>query len=132
MRTAEPAGPIVLVTETSASAHAGGRVRPGYLTGTTQPRGTTTVDIYCRTCGTPWDTYEVQTCLAEELETTPAQALQLFQRKGCEAFPGAKCAEDAEPSLRGEATAVLLDLMPDDADGVAAMLEDAEYMGVFR
>ena len=88
------------------------------------------MDIYCQTCGEPWDTYEVQTCLAEELETTPAKALALFRRKGCEAFPGAKCAEDAAPSLRGEATAVLFDLMPDDADGVAAMLEDFDHMGM--
>ena len=89
------------------------------------------MDIYCK-CGEPWDIYEVQTCLAEELKTTPAKALQLFRRKGCEAFPGAKCAEDAGPSLRGEATAVLFELMPDDADGVAAMLEDAEALGMFR
>lgn len=84
-------------------------------------------------CNEPWDAYEVQQCLAEELDITPAQALALFQRKGCEAFPGAQCAVDRDAAnLRGAATAALFELMPDDADGVAAMLEDAEHMGMFR
>lgn len=93
------------------------------------------MDIYCTTpgCNEPWDTYEVQTCLAEELDITPAQALKLFRRKGCAAFPGAQCAVDPDANnVRGAATAALFDLMPDDADGVAAMLDDAEYVGLFR
>ena len=109
------------------------RCRSG--TDTQLPKGPTTVDLYCTTpgCNEPWDSYEVQTCLAEELETTPAKALQLFRKKGCEAFPGATCAVDPDANtLRGEATAVLFDLMPDDADGVAAMLEDADAVGMFR
>jgi len=92
------------------------------------------VDIYCTTpgCGEPWDIYEIQTCLAEELEISSAAAVKLFRRKGCAAFPGSRCDvdPDASQSLRSMATAELLDLMPDDADGVAAMLDDFDAMGM--
>lgn len=90
------------------------------------------MDIYCTTpgCNEPWDTYEISVALAEELETTPAEAMRLFRAKGCAAFPGNRCANTDGTSLRGEATAALFDLMPNDPDGVAAMLEDAEYLGM--
>ncbi|UCC71894.1 MAG: hypothetical protein JSV86_16210 [Gemmatimonadota bacterium] len=92
------------------------------------------MDLYCTTpgCGEPWDSYEIQTCLADELGITSAAAVKLFRRKGCAAFPGSRCDVDADatPNLRSMATAELLDLMPDDVDGVAAMLDDFDAIGL--
>ncbi len=90
------------------------------------------MDIYCTTpgCNEPWDTYEISVALAEELETTPAEAMRQFRAKGCAAFPGNRCADTAGTSLHSEATAALFELMPDDPDGVAAMLEDFDSRGM--
>lgn len=88
------------------------------------------MDLYCPTCSEPFELDYITTDLADLFDLTPKQAIARFCSEGCEAWPGAKCAENAAPSLRGEATAVLFDLMPDDPDGVAAMLEDFDHMGM--
>jgi hypothetical protein len=56
------------------------------------------------------------------------QAKDKFFREGCKAI-GFPCNETN--SFRGEASAMLHELMGDDVDGIASMLDDAEYMGMF-
>ena len=63
-----------------------------------------------------------------------------FYRKGCNAllsFMGRASADwcvrpDTPGMQRGDAMSVLADLMGDDLDGIASMMDDAEYMGMFQ
>lgn len=62
-----------------------------------------------------------------------------FYSKGCNAlltFMGRTeadwCVRPDKPGMqRGDAMSALADLMGDDLDGIASMMEDAEYMGMF-
>lgn len=86
------------------------------------------MDIYCIRCGEPWDTDTFHD-VAEETETTYKVALDDFWRRGCEAIPGMRrCAESA--SLRSQASALMADLLGDDVDGIAGMLDDFEHLGM--
>lgn len=81
------------------------------------------MDIYCPKCAEPWE--------VDSLHDTPDglpfdEARQRFYREGCGVF-GVAC--EAEPSLRSQAASALYDLLGDDVDGAAAMLDDFEYVG---
>lgn len=68
------------------------------------------------------------------------QIRQEFYSKGCNAlvaFMGRAsadwCVRPDKPGMqRGDAMSALADLMGDDLDGIASMMEDAEYMGMFQ
>lgn len=81
----------------------------------------TRVDTYCTKCGEPW----AVECLSEpaEYELTVSGGM-IVECGGCAGEP------TGEPPARAMAAAALHDLMPDDPDGVAAMLEDADYLGL--
>jgi len=57
---------------------------------------------------------------------TPAER-RLYTAKGCEAVGFGKCETDLDKSLVISAVA---EIMGDDLDGMASMLEDAENMGL--
>jgi hypothetical protein len=81
------------------------------------------MDLYCPRCSEPWDLDELH--YVDGL--TFDQARRAFRAEGCGAF-GTRCERDG--GLRAEASAVLMDLLGDDVDGVAAMLEDFEWAGM--
>jgi len=87
------------------------------------------MDIYCPKCGEPWDADEFH-YVAEENETTYREELAKFSRIGCQVFDGQPCA-DPEDRRRALAMSVALELMGDDVDGIAAMMGDAEALGMF-
>jgi hypothetical protein len=82
-------------------------------------------DTYCTKCGEPWDI----DCLHEPDE----YGLQLDGTRilGCDA-----CEWHAERGypLRGmaDAATAMHDILGDDIDGIASMLDDAAAMGLFR
>lgn len=79
------------------------------------------MDIYCPICGEPLDTYELH-----EIEgMTYAEARKAFYREGC---TGVGFTHNANTTASPE-IGVLYELLGDDVDGAAAMLEDLEYMG---
>jgi hypothetical protein len=94
------------------------------------------MDILCPNCGEPWDVYELGEQARETAEWEGASYEEVytalrkeFRRKGCEAFEGGRCSEPLEreqSALIGE----VYDLLGDDIDGAAAMLEDAEALGL--
>jgi len=92
------------------------------------------MDIRCTTCGEPWDHDELHDIASDrapyeghDYEKAWAYAVKQFHSLGCEAFG---CAHNATPNKSAAAIAdVLFDIMGDDTDGIAAMLEDAEWMG---
>ena len=80
------------------------------------------MDIKCPKCREPWDNDTIHD-YADEIGSTYAEVSKLFRTKGCGvAFDewGITC-EKAEGS---ETLSVLADLLGDDIDGYASMVED--------
>jgi len=81
------------------------------------------MDVICRKCGEPWDVDSFHD-VAEDNGTTWDDASREFRRSGCAVF-GITCSED-----RSDATAAaeaIYDLLGDDMDGAAALLEDMGF-----
>lgn len=83
------------------------------------------MDLYCPKCGEPLDNDE----LHDQPGKTYRQALHAFQTQGCAAL-GYTCSEpstavdDVFGLTRQDAASALYDLLGDDADGAAAMMQD--------
>ena len=78
-----------------------------------------TMDLLCTRCGEPWD-------IAYVLHEEP----NAFKRKGgliqrCPSCPTAKPQHDPETQLKLVTVAAMAELMGDDVDGLAAVLEDS-------
>ena len=86
-------------------------------------------DIYCPRCGEPWeiDTFHD---VAEEQAITFRQALDRFYSDGCAATGWIHGVCEVRRTGRTMAMSALADIMGDDVDGIAAMLEDFDYFGV--
>lgn len=92
------------------------------------------MDVYCPVCSEPFDTYEFHD-VAEEQGVTFRQAYRNFVAEGCKSINGGKaCAPEKATSevSRGSAFAVMAELLGDDIDGAAAMLDDMLYVGLVR
>lgn len=89
------------------------------------------MDVYCPVsgCAEPVD-MDYFHDVAEDTGQTYTQVTRDFAVRGCEALGDTHNMKDGA-SWRGEAASALYDLMGDDMDGVASMLEDAEYFGMF-
>lgn len=77
------------------------------------------MDIYCTHCGEPWNVDDV---------VGDGVTLEEFTARGCAAL-GAVCAPRWNRA-RASASATLLELLGDDVDGVAALLEDFTAAGI--
>lgn len=102
------------------------------------------MDIYCVKCGEPWDLDslhdEVELRRAgpayggsEHDQSKPYEQLfgevrKDFTRKGCVAIGGTAC--QPVKSARTAIAAEISDLLGDDIDGAASLLDDAAYLGV--
>jgi hypothetical protein len=92
------------------------------------------MDLYCTKCGEPMDNDEFHE-IAAELEITYTEAVQTFAREGCNGFAGIgyRCSAprtdtDNTFGLRPQdASMALFDLLGDDTDGIAAMMEDMGF-----
>ncbi len=78
------------------------------------------MDVFCPICGEPWDTYEFH----DVPGMTYAEAWKAFTQKGCEVF-GTKHGEPLSKDDRG-AIRLLYDVMGDDVDGAAAIIDDCK------
>jgi hypothetical protein len=83
------------------------------------------MDIYCTRCGEPWDNDTFHDVAAEQ-KITYKQAIARFRDEGC---AGTGWCDPCQPvnTLRTSATAMLHDILGDDIDGIASLLEDFEY-----
>ncbi len=106
------------------------------------------MDIRCPKCGEPWDFDELHYLVEEQQHgATPWRdpdgtyhqdpydryfkpVMREFQRNGCEVF-GTRHGTEDEVGPRGlkasETAAALYELLGDDLDGAAAMLEDEGF-----
>lgn len=90
-----------------------------------------TMDIYCPKCGEPWDPDEAHE-QAADTGSTYTKVMRDFAVRGCRAFGGRCSAPDGTPDAtfgmtRAEASGALFELLGDDVDGVASMLDDMTW-----
>ncbi|MDD5038680.1 MAG: hypothetical protein PHN78_05125 [Dehalococcoidales bacterium] len=101
------------------------------------------MDLYCKRCGEPWELDYVQH------DMTILERVDFNTGKGCPSCKGKQICDKKEDCsecehqqgdrfscrlnmfkrpFRAEISAVLTDMLGDDVDGLAAEMEDAEYM----
>lgn len=88
------------------------------------------MDIICPVCTEPWDLSELHDA---EGGLSFSEANALFHTKGCGPVFGVTCkpVTASGDRLRGDVSAAMYDLLGDDVDGIAAMMEDFDMMGGF-
>jgi hypothetical protein len=88
------------------------------------------MDVYCHNCGEPWDTWELHE-IAQEMEVPYNTLAADFRSRGCVALgqPATTCTAHPDAG-RSALIAAVYDVLGDDMDGAAAMLEDAEMAGL--
>ena len=85
------------------------------------------MDVYCPRCAEPCDIDEFH--YVDDMTFDQARTTFFDRSKGCGVlFGGKPCTPDN--SLRAEASAALSDILGDDVDGIASMLDDFEYIGM--
>ena len=83
------------------------------------------MDLRCPRCAEPTDNDELHELVRDGQYHNYKEALRAFQSEGCVAvYGGTQC----DRSEGGMYAAALYDLLGDDADGAAAMMEDFEYL----
>jgi len=78
------------------------------------------MDVYCKRCGEPWDLYGVQ-----HGDLTATERDRFWSGEGCPSCHGK--AVEKRP-LRADLTSALHEILGGDVDGLAAELEDAEFL----
>jgi hypothetical protein len=76
------------------------------------------MDLYCPVCGEPWDLYELHGVPGVRFE----EARRRFASEGCAVFGSTH--NSAVDSDRAAKSAVLHQLLGDDIDGIAGLMED--------
>lgn len=77
------------------------------------------MDLYCKRCGEPWELDYVMH------EMSPEEKQAFLRGEYC---PACKGKEVEERPFRAQLTSALHEVLGDDIDGLAAELEDAEYL----
>ena len=78
------------------------------------------MDLYCQRCGEPWDAYGV-----DNSDMTEEGAKRFKKGLDC---PSCHGKEVKKRPFRAVLASVLSEVLGDDIDGIAAEMEDAEYM----
>ena len=79
------------------------------------------MDIRCQHCGEPCDVYHLNHDMEPEFR-------EMFKAgKGCDSCEGKG---EKDNSLRSEAMGICMEMMGDDIDGVASMMEHFEWIGM--
>lgn len=77
------------------------------------------MDLYCQRCGEPWELYYVHH------EMTPIERMQFLEGECC---PSCRGKEIERRPFRAELASALGGILGDDTDGLAAEMEDAEFL----
>lgn len=83
------------------------------------------MDIFCPRCGEPMDLLELHD---NDFDLSFDEARKLFFSEGCGKVFDVPCR--AKKTNAGEISALAAELMGDDVDGIASMMEDAEMFGL--
>lgn len=79
------------------------------------------MDLLCPKCSEPWDNDTFHD-VAEDTGSTYTKVAADFRRRGCEALGTTHGEMNPDPRV-----GALYDMLGDDMDGAAAMIEDMEY-----
>ncbi|KKN37275.1 hypothetical protein LCGC14_0765130 [marine sediment metagenome] len=77
------------------------------------------MDLYCQRCGEPWEHYYVHQ------EMAPLERTQFLEGECCPACHGK---EIEKRPFRAQLASALAEMLGDDTDGLAAEMEDAEFL----
>lgn len=80
------------------------------------------MDLYCVRCGEPWNIDTFHEVAGEKGVSFP-QVIADFRQNGCVATGWTPLCAPSRP-LVAEASAAMFDLLGDDVDGIASMMED--------
>lgn len=80
------------------------------------------MDIRCPKCAEPIDNDELH-YIADDMSTTYRELASAFRTDGCAAI-GYRCNPDTVGNDAAAAASVLYEILGDDMDGAAAMLDD--------
>ncbi len=98
------------------------------------------MDVRCPKCNEPWDNDELHETIAEDWYRAHSEAdlptgdayrplytaiVARFQQVGCEVFGTSHADTEANPGV-----ALIYELLGDDMDGAASLIEDAEAGGL--
>ena len=90
------------------------------------------MDIYCTTCGEPWDIASLHDAVDEGNAEDYQDARMIFFGSGCGTLFNNRPCERPETggpaAMRANVTAALADVLGDDLDGIASELEGAAWM----
>jgi len=91
------------------------------------------MDIYCPRCAEPVELDYLHDVADENAyngvgPTTFNGVRADFASRGCAALGASEC--EATGSLKAQVSAAMFDIMGDDVDGVAAMMDDFDYAGM--
>ena len=86
------------------------------------------MDINCPKCAEPIDNEEFH-YVAKAEGITYNEVVRGFRKIGCP-MVNMQCNEETTHSYRAQAAGAMFELMGDDIDGVSAMMDDFEYMGM--
>jgi len=91
-------------------------------------------ELYCQRCDENYDVTYVSQDMDEDHPNDDRDGKKPSERflagEGCPSCQWGKEAPE-ELNLRGMAMGAMSDILGDDLDGVAAMMDDFEYMGYF-
>jgi hypothetical protein len=85
------------------------------------------MDIYCQHCGEPYDACYVGSDMEHE---APNGKQRFLNGEGCPCCDWGQ--GEAENDMRSLAMGACADLLGDDIDGMASMMDAFEYMGYFE
>lgn len=88
------------------------------------------MDLICPVCAEPTDNDELHVEVEENNYPNYAAAAAAFRSKGCEALSWGSHNPETMNSKRAAVSDAMFDLLDDDMDGAAAMMEDFEYWGM--
>ena len=86
------------------------------------------MDIYCCNCGEPWDIFCVTDYDEKQGMFADGAVIAGYKIKRCPCCPKDKNEIDPAAKDRAERASVVADLLGDDIDGAAAIMEDFEYL----
>lgn len=97
------------------------------------------MELTCPRCGDTYDNDEIHEEVSERAligeTTTYAEVAAEFRTEGCgialRELYGSTGPCERVRSMRTEAASALAELLGDDMDGYAAMMEDADMLGIF-
>lgn len=90
------------------------------------------MDIHCTICGEPWDIDSLHDAVADGMAEDWNGARRIFFSSGCGSlFNGRPCSAEGGDRRRAEISATLADVLGEDVDGIAAMMDDLEFLEMF-